>query len=174
MPKNVLTRWQGAWRGNSNKTSSHHYSPSEAGVSRTKLSRGGREGHNGCHSPAASAWVGEQEEVPDLEWGLSWWRSHWTHRLPWGACSSAGRCVHSEGSGRTWTAVAQSSLPQTACMPSLQCKERSHSLLLVHLLQLQQQAGCLFSKGSQSKAMPLSAGLCCRLGAARHPCCVQR
>lgn len=24
-----------------------------------------------CHSPAASAWVGEQEEVPGLEGGLS-------------------------------------------------------------------------------------------------------
>lgn len=92
-------------------------------------------GHHRCHLPAAAALVGEREEVLDLERGLSWWRSHWTHRLPWGACSSAGRCARSEGSGRTWTAEAPSSLPQTAYTPSLQRKERSHPLLLLRTLQ---------------------------------------
>lgn len=30
-----------------------------------------RGGRRGCHSPAAAVSVGEQEEVPDLERGLS-------------------------------------------------------------------------------------------------------
>lgn len=133
MPKPVSTSCQGARCGNTSETSSHHGCPSEPGAGRAELFLGAWwpcQVSPRCHSPAAAASVGEQEEVPDLERGLSWWRSHWSRRLPWGTCSSPGRCARSEGSGRTWTAVALSSLPQTACRPSLQGKERSHSLPL--------------------------------------------